>query len=65
MQMVYERCAALAVHQKVVVACVLVSGPNHTVRPFCRGRADKADSVSLPRADSVLAGFHQTGLTGG
>jgi hypothetical protein len=57
MQMGYERCAALAVHQQAVVACVLVSGPNRTLRPFCRGRADKADSV--------LAGFHQTGVTGG
>lgn len=36
MQVVYERCAGLDVHQKTVVACVLVSGADGTVRDTVR-----------------------------
>lgn len=36
MQVVYERCAGLDVHQKTVVACVLVSGPDGTIQETVR-----------------------------
>jgi len=46
MQVVYERCAGLDVHQKTVVACVLVSGPDgatqDTVRTFSTMTTDLA-----------------------
>lgn len=57
MQVVYERCAGLDVHQKTVVACVLVSRPDgtaqDTVRTFSTMTADLVRLAAWLREQQV------------
>jgi transposase len=67
MQVVYERCAGLDVHQKTVVACVLVSGANgtvqDTVRTFSTMTADLARlSAWLGEQQVACVALESTGV---
>lgn len=67
MQVVYARCAGLDVHQKTVVACVLVSGPEgtmqETVRTFSTMTADLARlSAWLGEQQVMCVALESTGV---
>ena len=67
MEVVYARCAGLDVHQKTVVACVLVSGPDgtvqSTVRTFSTMTADLARlSAWLSEEQVACVALESTGV---
>ena len=69
MEVVYARCAGLDVHQKTVVACVLVSVPDgtvqSTVRTFSTMTADLARlSAWLSEEQVACVALESTGCIG-
>jgi hypothetical protein len=67
MDAVYERCAGLDIHKKLIVACVLISEPTGAPRKQIRSSGTMADDLLALRQlqpktylQSIRPGQHQS-----